>query len=331
MDQNIGPFRITPEHGGSLFVGTSQTAAGMNRPKWAIITGSAGTNPTFYSWQECTPVGLTLSPETGGMSGTTALCPAIDPNNGTWANGSFVKVRRAYFDPQYDWVFYIELGGSATALTVERSDGSESVPNVTDLQFDPPASWTITNVGGGKAKVTPAPGNFYQDGIILSLSIPSAPFVVPALTQYPISNWALVYNSPDASFAFDPTGIHIHSTDPSSQTVMAFIGCSFWITFNSVSQRGSISVEIYNSINTIGNLLGQTIFVPDRSSFSNPDLGCFICINGLLPFANDTGHNQYYVTVNNNTTDSIMIKEPLTTPSVMNTVFWACKLPFKPA
>ncbi len=100
-----------PAVGGGYFNGPPPIKA-----RWAKITSSAVVSGvTFYDWTEQTPLRLGFTPTVGGMYGTTRRNPVIEPNGLALANGSFVRVRPAYFDAQYDMIYYAEtnpLSGS---------------------------------------------------------------------------------------------------------------------------------------------------------------------------------------------------------------------------
>jgi hypothetical protein len=117
--------QFVPSSDGRLFTGPPHVSQ-----KWALITGSdSSSSPTRYSWQECTPQGLALVPSDGGMSGTTAINPIVEPNGNTLNTGDFVKIRQAYFDPQYDEVFFSESPGSSAATVTDMILAQLSAPD----------------------------------------------------------------------------------------------------------------------------------------------------------------------------------------------------------
>lgn len=127
-DDKLNPgkfFDVLPATGGGLFTGPQSSPAGLNRPRWAMITDSAGNNPVRYGWEEQTFQALAPGAATsigfikadGGMTGTTALNPIVEPNGKNLAVGDYVLVRAEYYDPIYDTVFSVvnngALGGGA--------------------------------------------------------------------------------------------------------------------------------------------------------------------------------------------------------------------------
>ena len=106
-------YDFMPGVNGQMALGGRPVNSSLTRQRWAKITGSAGSNPTLYSWTEQTwqplapggPKSIGLADMSGGAFGTTAFNPVVDPNDGTHNVGDFVLIQEAYFDPVLDLVY----------------------------------------------------------------------------------------------------------------------------------------------------------------------------------------------------------------------------------
>lgn len=157
-----GPFEITPDVGGGLFSGSHNSPAGLNRQRWGKITGSAGSGPVRYSWDEQTPEGLGFVKSAAGITSTTGANPVVEPNGRVLAVGDIVKVRAGYFDPIYDWVYFVEgWTGSGSGLNHihQISPLAQGVRTTRDSpQTIPDNVWTAINFNVDRWNVSPTGG-----------------------------------------------------------------------------------------------------------------------------------------------------------------------------
>lgn len=111
---------MLPGPDGSIFAGARTSASSLKIPRWAKVLDSGGSNPVRYAWEEqtfqalLTPgaasrIGFVETP--GGMKGTVALNPIVEPNGATLNVDDYVLIRAEYFDPLYDVVFSVVGGG----------------------------------------------------------------------------------------------------------------------------------------------------------------------------------------------------------------------------
>lgn len=148
------------------------TAYGASLPNWqgGQFTNNAKLNPVFpvlltavsgglYSWSQAIPTGADYAGWkvlVGGNFGTATAGPAYEPNDIAIDVSSPVAawLQFAYVDPTLGWVYAIVAVGAGTGgttPTLEITDGTTTVTNVTEIDFT--AGGKVTNLGGGIAGV----------------------------------------------------------------------------------------------------------------------------------------------------------------------------------
>lgn len=102
---------------GGLFTGEGNTEAAINKKFWARITEVSGDR---YGWQEILPNTTTAwFDHTGGRRGTPSKNPAYALNGETVSVDDRVELKRARFDPVYDWMYVFGSGAGDGCFDAE--------------------------------------------------------------------------------------------------------------------------------------------------------------------------------------------------------------------
>lgn len=133
---------------GGNWTSDENSPAGLNKPFWAQIIGSAvAGGVTYYSWQMMYAVSPTIDPSgfiqvDDLFAGTTTANPAVEPNGSSVTTGSIVRLQRGYYDTTYDWVYEIVYESNPGANYYGIYTGQVSVGVTAE------ATVTPTNLGG---------------------------------------------------------------------------------------------------------------------------------------------------------------------------------------
>lgn len=156
---NFSGPRLTHSEAGTAY---SPPDAEHFTVKLTAVTNVAG--KFAYSWTEQQDlIDGSFIDKPGGLSGTSTYLPLFERNNvGTVAVNTIVEAA------QGTGLFFLFDKATAVAgsLTVEEVDGSPSVTGVTTIDFDQADGFTVTNSGGGVARIDMAATSSSGVGIV---------------------------------------------------------------------------------------------------------------------------------------------------------------------